>query len=353
MIDPHGTEYKIKDYALAFGVDGMADSYLPFLFSVALALAEFCLGINMLFGSNRRWTSRTVLAFFLVFTPFTLYLAIENPVHDCGCFGDALVLTNWQTFGKNVVLLTCAILVCRYYKMQARLISEHNQWLVSMYTWMFSLVLTTYCAYTLPVIDFRPYHIGADLHKQMQWDDTDRTPPITDLVITDPQTGADMTDSIISGRGWKFLIVTPRLETADDGVMDNLTELTEYCTEYGYTLVALTSSSDNRIEYWRDITGAEYPFLIADEIPLKTMIRSNPGLILLNGSVVANKWAATEIPGADELVAPLEELEWAQKEQTTYAQRLFFLLSWYVIPLVLLTLMDGLWQIIRLLRDRN
>ena len=83
MIDPHGTEYKIKDYAVAFGVDGMADSYLPFLFSVALALAEFCLGINMLFGSNRRWTSRTVLAFFLVFTPFTLYLAIENPVHEC------------------------------------------------------------------------------------------------------------------------------------------------------------------------------------------------------------------------------------------------------------------------------
>ena len=353
MIDPHGTEYKVKDYALAFGVDGMADSYLPFLFSVALALAEFCLGINMLFGSNRRWTSRTVLGFFLVFTPFTLYLAIENPVHDCGCFGDALVLTNWQTFGKNIVLLTCAILVCRYYKMQARLISEHNQWLVSMYTWMFSLVLTTYCAYTLPVIDFRPYHIGADLYKQMQWDDTDRTPPITDLVITDPQTGADMTDSIISGRGWKFLIVTPRLETADDGVMDNLTELTEYCTEYGYTLVALTSSNDNRIEYWRDITGAEYPFLVADEIPLKTMIRSNPGLILLNGSVVVNKWAATEIPGADELVAPLEELEWAQKEQTTYAQRLFYLLSWYVIPLVVLTLLDGLWQIIRLLRDRN
>ncbi len=353
MIDPHGTEYKVKDYALAFGVDGMADSYLPFLFSVALALAEFCLGINMLFGSNRRWTSRTVLGFFLVFTPFTLYLAIENPVHDCGCFGDALVLTNWQTFGKNIVLLTCAILVCRYYKMQARLISEHNQWLVSMYTWMFSLVLTTYCAYTLPVIDFRPYHIGADLHKQMQWDDTDRTPPITDLVITDPQTGADMTDTIISGRGWKFLIVTPRLETADDGVMDNLTELTEYCTEYGYTLVALTSSNDNRIEYWRDITGAEYPFLVADEIPLKTMIRSNPGLILLNGSVVVNKWAATEIPGADELVAPLEELEWAQKEQATYVQRLLYLLSWYVIPLVVLTLLDGLWQIIRLLRDRN
>lgn len=353
MIDPHGTEYKIRDYAVAFGADGLVGPYLPFLLSAALALAEFCLGVNLFFGSNRRWTSRTVLAFFLVFTPFTLYLAIENPVHECGCFGDALVLTNWQSFGKNVLLLVCALVVCARYRMQTRLISEHSQWLVSIYTWMFAFVLTTYCAYTLPVIDFRPYHIGADLHKQMQWDDTDKVPPITDLVITDPLTGRDMTDSIISGKGWKFLIVTPKLETADDGVMDNLAELTEYCNEYGYTLVALTSSSDSRIEYWRDITGAEYPFLIADEIPLKTMVRSNPGLMLLDGSTVVNKWASTQIPNAAELKAPLEEMPWFVKAKATYAQRAFFLLAWYLIPLLVCTLADRLWMGIRFLRERK
>lgn len=353
MIDSRGTEYKIKDYAIAFGLDDILGLYLPLLLSMLLALAEFCLGVNLLFGSNRKWTSRLVLMAFILFTPLTLYLAIENPVSDCGCFGDAWVLTNWQTFWKNTVLLTCAILVCRYYRIQTRLISENAQWLVSIYNWMYAFVLTLYCTYTLPVIDLRPYHIGSDIHAKMQWDDTDKIPPITDLAISDPVTGNDMTDSIISGQGWKFVIVTPRLDTADDGVMDKLAELTEYCNDYSYPLVALTASSDSLIEYWRDITGAEYPFLVADEIPLKTMIRSNPGVMLLNGSVVVNKWAASQIPGQDELNAPLDDMPWIRKHESTYSQRFFILLSWYIIPLLVLTILDKMWIGIKILYERK
>ncbi len=353
MIDPRGTEYKIKDYALAFGLDDMLALYMPLLLSMALALTEFCLGVNLLFGSNRRWTSRVVLVAFMLFTPLTLYLAIENPVSDCGCFGDAWVLTNWQTFGKNVLLLACAVVVCVWYRMQTRLVSEHAQWLVNLYTWMYAFILTLYCVYTLPVIDFRPYHIGSDLKAQMQWDDTDRVPPINDLFIADPETGEDMTDSIVAGAGWKFLIVAPRLESADDGVMDKLAELTEYCEEHDYRLVALTASSDSLIEHWRDITGAEYPFLVADEIPLKTMVRSNPGLILLEGSVVANKWASSQIPGASQLAAPLEDMSWVRKEKSTYVQRFMLLLSWYVIPLLILTILDKIWLGIKTIRERK
>lgn len=354
LIDPHGTEYKIRDYAIAFGMDDVMWSYLPLLMSVGLSLAEFCLGVNLLFGSNRRWTSRVVFMAFALFTPFTLYLALENPVHDCGCFGDAWVLTNWQTFAKNVLLLSCAIVVCRWYRLQVRLISIHGQWLVSLYTWVYALMLMSYCLYTLPVIDFRPYHLGADIAEKMRWDDdTDRIPPITDLVITDPLTGQDMTDSIVSGQGWKFLIVLPRVESADDGVMDKLAELTEYCLENDYMLTAMTASSDSLVDYWRDITGAEYPFLVADEIPLKTMIRSNPGLILLRGSVVAGKWASTEIPGSTELVAPLEQMDWVHREQTSYTERLLVLLYWYLLPLLLLTMLDALWQGIKKYRERK
>ena len=354
LIDPHGTAYKINDYATAFGLGDIMWSYLPLLVSVALSLAEFCLGVNLLFGSNRRWTSRAVLLAFVLFTPFTLYLALENPVHDCGCFGDAWVLTNWQTFAKNAVLLSCAIVVCRWYRLQTRLISIHAQWLVSLYTWLYAVALTSYCMYTLPVVDFRPYHIGADIAEKMRWDDdTDRIPPITDLVITDPLTGQDMTDSIVSGLGWKFLIVLPRVESADDGVMDKLAELTEYCLEHDYMLTAMTASSDSLVDYWRDITGAEYQFRVADEIPLKTMIRSNPGLILLRGSVVANKWASTEIPEATELVAPLEQMDWVSKEQATYTERLLILLSWYVVPLFILTILDKIWLGIKTIRERK
>lgn len=353
LIDPRGTEYKIRDYASAFGLGDVLLSYTPLLMSVALALTEFCLGVSLFFGNNRRWTARAVLLMFLLFTPLTLYLALENPVHDCGCFGDAWVITNWQSFGKNLFLLSSAIVLCMWPRVQTRLISERAQWLISLYTWLYALALVTYCIYTLPVMDFRPYSIGSDIYAKMQWDDTDRIPPIPDLFITDTGTGEDMTDSIVASPGWKFLIVAPRLEIADDGVMDKLAELTDYCTSNGYMLAALTASNDSLIGYWRDITGAEYAFLRADEIPLKTMIRSNPGLLLLDGSVVVNKWGASQIPGETELSAPLEELELAEKKPDTYARRAFVLLMWYLVPLFVCTIADAMWGAIRRYRRRG
>ncbi len=350
VIDPHGTEYKIHDYAIAFGLGDLTWPPLLLLMSVVLALTEFCLGVNLLFANNRRWTARAVLLIFIFFTPFTLYLALENPVHDCGCFGDAWALTNWQTFGKNVVLLLCAAVICKWYRMQTRLISERSQWLITLYSWLFAFVLAAYCIYTLPAVDFRPYHIGADLHDKMQWDDSGQVPPIADLYISNPTTGEDVTEELISSPGWKFLVVMPRIEDADDGVMDKLAELTDYCTANGYRMVALTASNDSLMEYWRYVTGAEYPFLVADEIPLKTMIRSNPGVMLLDGSVVANKWASTQIPGATKLTASLEQLEWARKEQSTYGERALIILTWYLVPLCLCTLLDRLMTAYRMLR---
>lgn len=353
LIDPRGTEYKIRDYAAAFGLDNLMLFSLPLLLSVALALTEFGLGVNLLFGNNRRWTTRVVLLVFILFTPFTLYLALDNPVHDCGCFGDALVLTNWQSFAKNVVLLLCAIVVWRWYGMQTRFISEASQWMITLYSLLFAFILSLYCIYTLPVMDFRAYHIGADLHAGMQWDDTERVPPMADLFIMDPSTGEDVTDSVVSSAGWKFLVVIPRIEVADDGVMDKLAELTDYCTDNGYGMFALTAGSDSQINYWRDITGAEYPFLVADEIVLKTMVRSNPGVILLDGSVVVNKWAASQIPDATMLTAPLEQLEWARKERSTYWERASIMMVWYLFPLCLWTLGDRVMTAFNAYRSRQ
>lgn len=353
LIDPRGTEYKIRDYAVAFGLEDLMWYRLPLLLSIALALTEFCLGVNMLFGNNRRWTTRVVLLVFILFTPFTLYLALANPVHDCGCFGDAWVLTNWQSFGKNVVLLLCALVAWRWYRLHTRLISEYSQWLITLYSWLFAFILAFYCIYTLPVMDFRPYHIGADIYAEMQWDETDRVPPITDLVITDPTTGEDVTDMVVADPGWKFLVVIPRIEVADDGVMDKLAELTDYCTEHGYRIVALTAGSDSLINDWCDATGAEYQFLVADEIPLKTMIRSNPGVILLDGSVVVNKWGANQIPDASMLTVPLEQLDWVRKEQSTYAERAAILMACYLIPLFLWTLGDRLMTAVISYRQRR
>lgn len=347
IIDPRGTEYKIQDYAAALGFSNDLPTYMPLALGVALALLEFSLGIYLMFGIRRKWTSRIVLLMMLLFTPWSLYLAITNPVHDCGCFGDAIQLTNWQTFGKNIVLLTVALILWKWHHLGKRLISQHSQWLVALYSWLFGFLLAGYTIYTLPIIDFRPYHIGADLAEQMVWKEDGTVPPISDLMILDTETGQDLTDSIIATPGWKFLLIAPRLEVADDGVMDRLAELTDYCKRNHYLLICLTGSDHDGIMNWCDITGAEYPFCQADETALKTAIRSNPGLILLNGSIIEGKWASSQLPGYKELNAPVEELKWAHQKQETMRQHVIALFSLYVIPLLLLTLLDFIWSLYR------
>ncbi len=347
VIDPRGTEYKILDYIAALGFNQGLPTYIPLAIAVALALLEFCLGIYLLFGIRRKWTSRIVLLMMVLFTPWSLYLAIANPVHDCGCFGDAIQLTNWQTFGKNLVLLTIAFFLWKWHHLGTRLISQHSQWLVALYSWLFGFLLAGYTIYTLPIIDFRPYHVGADLTEQMAWKEDGKTPPISDLMLMDIETGQDLTDSIIATPGWKFLIISPKLDVADDGVMDRLAELTDYCKNHNYMLICITGSDIDEISNWCDITGAEYPFCQADETALKTAIRSNPGLILLNGSVVEGKWASSQLPGYKELIAPVEKLEWAHQKQETMKQHVVTLFGLYVIPLLLLTLLDYLWTLYR------
>ena len=111
----------------------------------------------------------TTLAFLmmLVMTPLTLYLAVTNPVNDCGCFGDAWVLTNWQTFWKNVVLLVAAASVFAGRARIIRFVTAQTEWLVSLYTVLYILVFSSYCIRNLPVIDFRPYKIGKSITEGM------------------------------------------------------------------------------------------------------------------------------------------------------------------------------------------
>ena len=127
------------------------------------------MGVYLLFGVRRKLTSRIVLAMMLTFTSLTLYTALKGTMPDCGCFGDAVHLTPWQTLAKNLLILPCAIMLAVWPRVQARLISITNQWLVATYSWLYALVLAIYTIYTIPLIDFRPYHIGADLKLKTTW----------------------------------------------------------------------------------------------------------------------------------------------------------------------------------------
>ena len=346
LIDPRGTQYKIEDYGAAFSMSGFLPDGLPLTLACTIAIVEFLMGVYLFFGIRRRLTLSTAICFLLIMTPLTLYLAIKNPVSDCGCFGDALILSNWQTFGKNVVLLVLSIIALRYYKLMPHFVGKRYEWMVALAAFVFAVLFASYNIWRLPVIDFRPYHVGADIRKAWYDDQqnygefvttfimekdgvrkefsleeypdstwtfidtkTTQTKPsertgVGDLLIQDAETGEDITQQILEDHAWTLLLIAPYIEKADDSVMGELLELYDFCQENSpyIKFYCLTSSGEKAIENWKEMTGAEYPFCYADAVVLKTMIRSNPGLMLLRDGKVIRKWPSTDLPTPKELL---------------------------------------------------
>ncbi|MBP5340675.1 MAG: DoxX family protein [Prevotella sp.] len=395
-VDPRGTQYKIEDYAQALGIGDLLPSVAALAMSVALSAIEFCLGIFLLFAIRRRTTSRLVLLLLIVMTPLTLWLALANPISDCGCFGDALVLTNWQTFFKNVLLLLAAIVVAWWPMEMFRFVSRSNQWIVINYSTLFILAIAAWSIYDLPQFDFRPYHIGANIPKGMEipegaeqpqfettfilekdgrkqeftldnypdstWSFVDSkttlirqgyVPPIHDFSIISPEEG-DITNDVLANSGYTMLLISPHLEQADDSRLDLINELYEYAQQHRYPFYCLTASTESSIGHWREITGAEYPFCHTDEITLKTVIRSNPGLLLLHNGTVIGKWSHNRLPVIDEeqWALPLEKLTIGQMPQDSTPGKILKLLLWFVLPLVILTVADRLWMWTRWVRRK-
>ena len=343
LVDPRGTQYKIEDYGAAFGIGNLLPDGVPLTLACILGIVEFLMGIYLFFGIRRRLATTLSICFLLVMTPLTLYLALKDPVQDCGCFGDALILSNWQTFGKNIVLLILSIIALRYYKLMPHFIGKKYQWMVALCALVFAVLFGSYNLWRLPVIDFRPYHIGADIRKawfedqqsygqfittfimekdgerkefaledypDSTWTFIDsktievehsKRTGVGDLFIQDAATGEDLTDLILNNEGWTFLLIAPYLEKANDGVMGELLALHDFSKEEGCDFFCLTSSGKEAIENWKEMTGAEYPFCHADAVVLKTMIRSNPGLMLLHDGKVVGKWPSTDLPTPEEV----------------------------------------------------
>ena len=386
-VDPLGTQYKIQDYLEVFGWAASVPAFLPFLASVLQAMVEFCLGVYLLFGIRRRMTTLFVVLIMGVMTPLTLWLALSNPISDCGCFGDAVTLTNWETFGKNVLLLIAAVSVFKWGNRITPLVTKRFDWLVAMYTFLYISGMTLYCYRELPVFDFRPYHIGADIRKGMEipegekptvyetrfilqkdgvekeftlenypdstWTFVDSKtmvkeqgyePPIHDFSIIRQEDGEDITDEVLDDDNYTFLLVAHQLSQADDSTIDLINELYDYSVEHGYQFYCLTSSPDSDIEDWQERTGAEYPFCLMDDITLKTMIRSNPGLMLLKNGVVINKWSVNSLPDEYVLTDRLEKLPLAQINEKTFSHKVVLVLAWFVFPLLFFSMVDVIWE---------
>ena len=386
-VDPLGTYYKIQDYLTAFGMSQLLPDIVPLALSILLATVEFGVGMHLLLGIKRRATARLALLIMLIMTPLTLYLALTNPISDCGCFGDALVLTNWQTFGKNVILLTCAIVVMISPWNMVRFLTKKMEWTLSLYSPLFAFAVAVYCLATLPIIDFRPYRIGNNIREGMEipegakptvfdtrfimerdgiretftvdnYPDSTWTfvnaetvviekgyePPIHDFVMEEMETGNDITDEVLDNPDYTFLLVMPRTEEAGEGYIDLINELYEYSKEKGYRFYALSSSSAEAIEQWRDRTGAEYPFCIMDDITLKTMVRSNPGVMLIKEGVIYNKWCDSQIPDEFELTDSLDKLPLGEIKEVNDWKTIGWVCVWFIVPLMLIVLIDRIFN---------
>lgn len=395
-IDPLGTLYKLKDYAAAMSLNGLLPDWALVGVAIALGALEFALGVFMLFAVRRHVVSRITLAFMTAMTVLTLWIFVADPVKDCGCFGDALKLTNGETLLKNIVLIACAALVAWRPVDMARFISRSNQWIVRYYTVAYIVITSVYCLYTLPIFDFRPYHVGMNIKQGMEipegaeqpefestfllkkngetreftldnypdstWEYVDtRTvqtkkgyePPIHDFALTSCDTGEDITEQVLTKKGYTFLLVSPRLAVADDSNFGDIDQIYEYAEENGADFYCVTASANDEIERWRDLTGAEYQFCNADETTLKTMIRSNPGLILLKDGTIIGKWSHNALPQTDDLTAPLQQLTIGKAQNDSATERLLIVLLTFFLPLSALTLADRLWAWSKWIRNKQ
>ena len=276
-------------------------------------------------------------------TLMSVLIYSADPGQDCGCFGDALVLTNRDTLIKNLLLMVCAIVLARYPLSMPRMLGKNIQWMTGHVTVAGSIVLSGWCLYDLPVVDFRPYHVGADIRQGMivpedaeqpefetvfilekdgrreefslenypdsTWTFVDsRTtvvkqgyvPPIHDFSIM-TSGDEDITEDVLSYKGCTFLLIAPFIEKADDSNFGEIDRIYEFADDNGHRFYCLTSSGEKAIGHWRNITGAEYPFCFTDGTTLKTIVRSNPGLLLLKDGRIIGKWSHNFLPSLERL----------------------------------------------------
>ena len=382
-IDPLGSDYKFTDYFNAFGMGWMNATTL--FFSFALSLVEFLIGIALLFNlwvSRMAWGSLLFMAFF---TPLTLVLALTNPVSDCGCFGDAMILTNWQTFWKNIILLLLAIMIFMYRKEYKSSLPLVGQFSFLALAGAGMLCLSVYCYRHLPVLDFRPYAVGKNITEGMRlpegaepdqyevtlkyknkqtgevqsfteenypWQDTlnweyessserlvkkGYITPIHDLVIEHPTLG-NITEEILEDDNHTILAVAYNLTQSDMQYQPAINRLAEYAQEKGIRFYGLTSYSERDIETYKKRYHVPYEFCTADEIQLKTMIRSNPGVIILREGTILDKWAGKDVPDVKELQDTdltaycVYSREQMQRIYLVYSIILLFFVAYLLIP---------------------
>lgn len=333
-VDPLGTVYKIEDYLTAFDGFWGGLTFMAFPAAFLLIAIELLIGLNLVFQVKFKFSSWLAFVFMLVMTPLTLYIALYNPVTDCGCFGDALKISNWMTFYKNVFFFILTLLLLIFQKKYSKIFLPNVEWGFIIVFFVASFGFMIYNLTHLPVLDFRPYKVGVNIPDAMkvpddapgdvyeynfvyekegsrkifsidQLPDSSWTfvsqetklisegykPPIHDLVILTAEF-EDVTEEVLNYEGTTYLIVMYDLQKTSEKGIEKVKDFVAYkLNEHPEVKVyALTASSTQDIQEFKTKYGITFPFYKTDPITLKTMIRANPGVMKLVDGTVKGKW---------------------------------------------------------------
>ena len=336
LVDPLGSAYKFQEY---FGADVLNLEFLiPYAlpFSIFLILVEIMLGITLLVGYKPKVTVWSLLIIILVFLFLTWYSAYFDKVTDCGCFGDAITLTPWETFYKNIILVGLILFLLFQTTHIKPVLSENLVKWVSFVSFFIFLFITYYVLQHLPIIDFRPYAIGKNIPAGMEfpegaqqpiyedtwiynvngedkefttaekpWDIEGATfvdrktkliekgyePPIHDFTME--REDIDFTDLLMENEKL-MLVVMYDISKTNKKVLPDVKELTTQAMQNGYDVYAFSASKESDFANIKAEFDLDFDLLFCDETTLKTIIRANPGIVTLNKGTVTGKWNATD-----------------------------------------------------------
>lgn len=347
--DALGFSYKLDEY---FSADVLNLEFLmplSLVMAAGICIVEIVLGVMVIIGSRPKLTNWSLMGMIVFFTFLTFYSAYFNKVTDCGCFGDAIKFTPWQSFGKDILLMLFIGLLISGEKHILPMFNtkKENMLLVIVTFFCFAFVVHTYRH--LPVKDFRPYAVGKNITDGMktcdelnlpcteealvyvvkdkqsgvvsemlssdyqnEWQNydfveaTDKSvilqegyePPIHDFSIS--REGVDFTSYILDEKN-AFLLVCYNIEKTSLSQQKAINKFYSQCLASGISFYALCASSDDNIAQFKAKNDVSYPFYFTDETTLKTMIRSNPGLILLGQGTIKGKWHVNDFPMMQDL----------------------------------------------------
>ena len=292
LVDPIGSQFKFEEY---FSQSVLDMEYLvPYAlaFSIVLILAEIMLGVVLLLGYKAKATLWSLLGITTVFLFLTWYSAYYNKVTDCGCFGDAIKLTPWETFYKNIILIVLILLMLFKVKDIKNIFPNKVSQAITLLSFFSFLYLTYHVLLHLPIIDFRAYAVGNNIQEGMKYKDDGEIPKIHDFYLEDAQ--SDLAPEILE-KEKVLLVIVYDLQKADVNGFKSIKEITEKAIKEGYTVYGASASFTDELILAKEKYNLPFDFLFCDGTTLKTMVRANPGLMMLNKGTITGKWNWSDI----------------------------------------------------------